>query len=350
MPPPLQNSVEVKAVEMTLATIRNRIDSLGVSEPTVQKQGIAGDRILIQLPGVEDPERVKDIIKGGALLEWKEVSYPPGVADFANWIPPDTEGAAINLFGGVLPDDTELYPENFTRPDGVTGSLWWPLKRVSTIVGDDLRNAYRSSDEWGDATVAFELTQDAGRRFGVATKENLGRRMAIVLGNITKRDILSVPVINGVIHSQGVISGGFDVIGAEDLALKLRSGSMPTDVSIIEERTVGPSLGRDSVRAGLTAGTAGFLGVMLFMLVYYRLSGVNAVVALALNVLFVFGTLAALPWLFSGVQATLTLPGIAGLILTVGMAVDSNVLIFERIREELGVGKTVRSAVEQPSG
>ncbi len=137
---------------------------------------------------------------------------------------------------------------------------------------------------------------------------------------------------------------------AENLALALRSGAIPTDLRIIEERTVGPSLGRDSIRSGLTAGLAGFLGVMLFMLVYYRLAGVNAVVALALNVLLVFGLLAAIPWLFAGAQATLTLPGIAGLILTVGMAVDANVLIFERIREELRLGKTVRSAVEQGFG
>jgi preprotein translocase subunit SecD len=224
--------------------------------------------------------------------------------------------------------------------------LWWPLKRVSAVAGNDLRNAYRTADQWNDPSVAFELTADAGRRFEAATRENVGRQMAIKLDDY----VISAPVIQDVIRDQGIIKGGFDVTGAEDLSLQLRSGAIPAEVSFIEERTVGPSLGRDSIRSGLTAGIAGFLGVMLFMLIYYRLAGVNAVVALALNILLVFGILGALPVLFAGVQATLTLPGIAGLILTVGMAVDSNVLIFERIREELGLGKTVRSAVEQGFG
>jgi preprotein translocase subunit SecD len=350
MPPQLRAVVETSSVETTLTVLRKRIDSLGVSEPIVQKQGIAGDRILIQLPGVEDPERVKDIIGEPDLLEWKAVSYPPTAGDPGTWMPADTQEAVIAQFGGVLPDDTELFPERFPRPDGTMGEIWWPLKRVSTVVGNDLRNAWRSANEWQDPVVSFELTQDAGRRFEVATRENLGKKMAIVLGSPTKKEVISAPVIQGVIRDQGIIQGGFDINSAEDLALKLRSGAMPTDISIIEERTVGPSLGRDSIRAGLTAGLAGFAGGMLFMLIYYRRAGSNAVVALTLNVLLVFGILGALPFLFSGVQATLTLPGIAGLILVVGMAVDSNVLIFERIREELRVGKTVRSAVEQGFG
>jgi preprotein translocase subunit SecD len=350
IPPQLRAVVETSSVETTLTVLRKRIDSLGVSEPIVQKQGIAGDRILIQLPGVEDPERIKGIIRETDLLEWKAVSYPPTAGDPGTWIPPDTQEAVIAQFGGVLPDDTELFPERFPRPDGSTGEIWWPLKRVSTVVGNDLRNAFRSANEWQDPVVSFELTQDAGRRFEAATRENLGKKMAIVLGSPTQKEVISAPVIQGVIRDQGIIQGGFDINSAEDLALKLRSGAMPTDISIIEERTVGPSLGRDSIRAGLTAGLAGFAGVMLFMLVYYRRAGINAVVALTLNVLLVFGILGALPFLFSGVQATLTLPGIAGLILVVGMAVDSNVLIFERIREELRVGKTVRSAVEQGFG
>jgi preprotein translocase subunit SecD len=254
------------------------------------------------------------------------------------------------LFGGQIPDDTELFAQSLVGQDGSATRVWWPLKRVSTVVGNDLRNAYRTADQWGDAQVAFELTQDAGRRFETATRENVGRKMAIVLGGVENKTVISAPVIEDVIRDQGVIRGGFDVAAAEDLALQLRSGAIPTDVTIMEERTVGPSLGRDSIRAGLTAGLASFLGVMLFMLVYYRLAGVNAVVALSLNVLLVFGTLGALPFLFNGVRATLTLPGIAGLILTVGLAVDSNVLIFERIREELRVGKTIRAAVDQGFG
>lgn len=350
--PELRSYYKTSSVDMTLETIRNRVDGLGVSEPLVQKQGLEGDRILIQLPGVEDPERVKDVLEDPALLEWKEVTYPPSVSDPRSWVPPTTREAVIAQFG-TLPADTELFPETIVGTDGQEITIYWPLKRVSTVRGNDLRNAFRSADEWGEPAVSFELTQDAGRRFETATRKNLGRKMAIVLGGTEKKEVLSAPVINGVIRDQGIINGGFSVTQAEDLALKLRSGAIPTKVRIIEERTVGPSLGRDSIRSGLIAGSAGFAGVLLFMVVYYRLSGVNAVVALALNVLLVFGALGALPFLFSGVsnlRATLTLPGIAGLILTVGMAVDANVLIFERIREELRLGKTVRSAVDQGFG
>lgn len=350
MTPEIRTYVETTAVETTLNTLRTRIDALGVSEPTVQKQGLKGDRILIQLPGVENPDRVKGILNNPALLEWKAVTYPPGVGDPGSWLPPTSKEALLAMFGGQLPDDTELFPERFVGPDGTAVEMWWPLKRVSTVVGNDLRNAYRSADEWGDPEVAFELTQDAGKRFEAATRENVGRKMAVILGGVEDKQVLTAPVIQSVIRDQGRIMGSYTITEAEDLALQLRSGAIPTDVSIIEERTVGPSLGRDSIRAGLVAGLAGFAGVMLFMLVYYRLAGVNAVVALALNVLLVFGILGALPFLFSGAQATLTLPGIAGLILTVGMAVDSNVLIFERIREEMRLGKTVRSAVEQGFG
>lgn len=353
MPPQVAAAIRTSAVDTTLDRLRNRIDSLGVSEPLVQRQGLAGDRILIQLPGVEDPDRVKKILNDPSLLEWKSVSYPPGVADPSVWLPPEGPPEAVKaLFGGTLPDDTELYPQRIATPDGGFTEIWWPLKRVSTISGPDLRDANRGSNQWGDPTVNFELSQDAGKRFEQATREQMRKKMAIVLGGVSqeKRYVISAPVIDGVIRTQGEIRGGFDVQGAEDMALKLRSGAIPVDLRIIQENTVGPSLGHDSIRAGITAGTAGFLGVMLFMLLYYRLSGVNAVVALALNILLVFGTLAALPFLFSGAQATLTLPGIAGLILTVGMAVDSNVLIFERIREELRIGKTVRSAVDQGFG
>ncbi|MCP3980436.1 MAG: protein translocase subunit SecD [bacterium] len=352
MKPDYAVALEVNAVEMTLNTLRNRVDSLGVAEPLVQKQGMQGDRILIQLPGVEDPGRVKGILADPAVLEWKAVTYPANVSNHGAWIPPATREDLLALFGGVLPADTEAYRQVFDRPDGLQAEAWWPLKRVSAVIGQDLRSAYRSTDDWGDPVVAFELTQDAGKRFENATRENVGRHMVIILGGINAEDkhVVSAPIIETTIRDQGQIRGNYTIESAEDMALKLNSGAIPTNVAIIEERTVGPSLGRDSIRRGLTAGIAGFIGVMLFMLVYYRLSGVNAVIALALNVLLVFGILGALPLLFSGAQATLTLPGIAGLILTVGMAVDSNVLIFERIREELRNGKTVRSAVEQGFG
>jgi preprotein translocase subunit SecD len=188
--------------------------------------------------------------------------------------------------------------------------------------------------------VDFVLSPEAGKRFQAATRENLHKKMAIVLGSAKGKVVISAPVINDVITDRGQISGRFDVKSAEDLALKLRSGAIPTAVTIIEERTIGPSLGRDSIRAGVFASLLGFVGVAAFMLVYYRLSGVNAVVALLMNVILVLGAMA-----YFG--STLTLPGIAGLILTVGMAVDSNVLIFERIREELRLGKAVKTAIDQ---
>jgi len=352
MPSTYRQQVELEAVDTTLATIRKRIDSLGVSDPIIQKSGIDGKRILVQLPGVEDPTRVKELLKNPAMLEWKEVTYPSG-ADPTNWGPPASQEATIALFGGTLPADTELFVQKIDQADGTTVEVWWPLKRVSVVAGRDLRDARRSQDEWGDPAVSFELTQDAGKRFEIATRENLGRRMAIVLGDANNKEVLSAPTIQGTIRDVGIIQGGgFTIQSADDLSIKLRSGAIPTEVTILEERTVGPSLGRDSIRSGLAAGIAGFLGVMLFMLLYYRLSGVNAVIALALNVLLVFGALGALPFLFSaaGIRATLTLPGIAGLILVIGMAVDSNVLIFERIREEMKLGKTVRSAVDQGFG
>jgi preprotein translocase subunit SecD len=342
MPSTVRTAYESRAIDNTLSILRRRIDGLGVSGPLVQKQ-VFEDRILVQLPGVQDVDRVKKLLVQQASLEWKEVSYPSGVANPGRWLPPVSREQTLALFGGQLPEDTELATQS--SPDG-TQQLWWPLKRVATVSGTELRNAYRSNDEFGAPAVSFELTQDAGRRFENVTQQNIGKKMAIVLDG----QVISAPVIESRIRDQGIIQGSFTITAAEDLSLQLRSGTIETQVEIMEERTIGPSLGRDSIRAGLISGVSGFVAVMLFMVVYYRLSGINAVVALSLNVLLVFGALGALPFLFSvagGVRATLTLPGIAGLILTVGMAVDSNVLIFERIREELRLGKTVRSAVDQ---
>lgn len=336
----MRQAIETSAVETTLTTIRNRVDELGVKEPIVNKQGAKGDRILIQLPGIEDPERAKEVLQDPALLEWKKVIYPPSVTDYDRWMPGTTREAVAQQFGGTLPAGVQLYPERFPTQEGGTAEIWWPLDTVSTVIGNDLRSARRTQDQLGRSVVGFTLTPEAGRRFEAATREYRGKKMAIVLGNSTSKEVISAPVIEDTIRDQGIIRGNFDVKTSEDLALKLRSGAIPTDVSIIEERTVGPSLGRDSIRAGVLASIVGFIAVTIFMLVYYRFSGVNAVVALAMNVVLVLGALG-----YFG--ATLTLPGIAGLILTVGMAVDSNILIFERIREELRHGKAVRSAIEQ---
>ena len=335
--------IERGAVTGSLQTIRKRIDALGVSEPMISEQGREGDKILVQLPGVQDTGKILDLIGTPAILEWKQMTYPPGASTYQ---PLPTKEAVAALFGGTVPADTELIPEPTIGPDGTQVEVWWPLKRVSTVSGADLRNAYRSVDEWQDPVVAFDLTPDGGSRFQAATRANIGKIMAIVLDG----EVISAPRIESAIRNSGIIRGGFTIDSADALSLKLRTGAIPADISIEEEWSIGPSLGRDSIKAGTMAMLVGFAGVMVFMLFYYRLSGVNAVVALVLNILLVFGVLAALPWLFSGARATLTLPGIAGLILTVGMAVDSNVLIFERIREELEQGKILRSAVEQGFG
>jgi preprotein translocase subunit SecD len=352
MPQDYRSYITGTAIDTTLETLRNRVDGLGVKDPLIQPQGLQRDRILVQLPGVEDIGQVKDLIQEPALLEWKGVRYPDQVTNREVWEPGETEEETLAKFGGILPEDAEIYREDTFDSNGNPRTFYWPLRRVSFLIGKDLKNAVRGADQWNKPQVNFELTPDAAKRFQQATREYLKLRMAILLGNQYHKDILSVPVIQSEIYDRGEITGGFTVDSAEALAIKLRSGAMPTAVSIIEERTVGPSLGRDSIRAGILATTIGagilattigFVCVLIFMVIYYRLSGINAVVALSLNIILVLGAMAFF-------DATLTLPGIAGLVLVVGMAVDSNVLIFERIREELTVGKTVRSAVEQGFG
>ena len=340
MPEPSQREIEASAVEQTLTVLRQRVDELGVKEPIIQKQGSAGDRIVVELPGIKDPEAAKDILQDQAKLEWKAVVYPQDVTDFERWFPGASREATLALFGGAPPAGTELVPQYSVARNGTRSELWWPLQVIAPVVGNDLRSARRNADQLARPVVDFTLSAEAGRRFKVATRENLHRHMAIVMASSTKKEVISCPVIQSEISDRGQITGNFDIKSAENLALKLRSGAIPAAVSIIEERTVGPSLGRDSVKAGVMASLLGFAGITIFMLIWYRLSGLNAVIALFMNVVLVLGAMAYL-------GATLTLPGIAGLILTVGMAVDSNVLIFERIREELRIGKTVRSAIEQ---
>jgi preprotein translocase subunit SecD len=341
IPDSIKRQIEATSVDTTLTVLRQRVDELGVKEPIIQRQGAAGDRIVVELPGIQDPDRAKSVLQDQAKLEWTAVAYPPSVGDYESWRPPSTKEATIAMFGGTLPPGVELVPEVYVDPtSGTRTEVWWPLQNVAAVVGNDLRSARRSVDQMQRNIVDFVLSPEAGKRFQAATKENLHKKMAIVLGSSTKKEVISAPVINDVISDRGMIQGRFTLNSAEDLALKLRSGAIPTAVSIIEEHTIGPSLGRDSIHAGVLASILGFVGVGVFMLVYYRLSGVNAVLALLMNVVLVLGAMAYF-------RATLTLPGIAGLILTVGMAVDSNVLIFERIREELRLGKAVRTAVDQ---
>jgi preprotein translocase subunit SecD len=309
-----------QALTQAMDTIRRRVDALGVTEPTIAEYGQGDFELVVQLPGVDDPSRVKDIMQSTALLEFKLVQDGPY----------SSREAALATHGGVLPPDTELVPgsENGTEN-------WYVLNRIAAVTGRDLTGADPSHDESGRPDVDFTLNRDGAARFGRVTGANVGKLLAIVLDN----RVFSAPIIHGQINDRGQISGGsFTPQSAQDLALVLRSGALPATIKYLSEETVGPSLGADSIRHGVIASIVGLLAVMGFMLVYYRGSGVNANVALILNLLIL---VAAMGY----IGAVLTLPGIAGVILTVGMGVDSNVLIFERIREELRLGKAVGAAV-----
>jgi preprotein translocase subunit SecD len=332
-----ESGVRDSAVRQALETIRTRIDKFGVAEPLIQRKGVGpqADQIVVQLPGVDDPERVKDLIGSPAFLEWKMVKVPPGVtAD--QFRPAPSPEALATQFGGTLPPDVEALPQEFKDREGRVQTAYWPVTRSSPLTGADLKNARRDQDRFGGAAVNFLLTAEAGQRFQELTRANQGQLLAIVLD----RKILSAPRINAVIAERGIIEGGnFTVESAEDLSLKLRSGALPAGMDILEERTVGASLGADSIKQGVVASIIGSIVVVLFMLVYYRLSGMNATVVLIINILFLLAAMASL-------RSTLTLPGIAGIALTVGMAVDANVLVFERIREELRGGRTVKAAIQ----
>jgi preprotein translocase subunit SecD len=325
--------VRSTAVTDTLERIRDRVDEYGVAEPNVQRMGINTDRVLVQLPGVDNPERVKTLLSKPAFLEFKLVSYPP---DATSWSGAPDEQTVIDMFGGSLPADTGIFPQERPATDaGGAALVYWPLRFTSYVSGSDLVQARRGQDQLGLPAVEFTLTSDAGTRFEKVTRENRNKQLAIVLDG----KVISAPSINGIISTNGIIEGQFSVEQADDLALQLRSGALPAGTLVLEERTVGPSLGRDSIRRGVTASLAGLAASMIFMLVYYKGAGINAVVALLLNVLLLLGVM-------SYFGATLSLPGIAGIILTFGMAFDANVLIFERIREEIRQGKTVRAAVD----
>ncbi|MGB8953419.1 MAG: protein translocase subunit SecD [Candidatus Aminicenantales bacterium] len=309
-----------QSVNQAVETIRNRVDQFGVAEPTIQRQGLGGDRIIVELPGVENPERVKNIIKTTALLEWKMVKAGPS---------PDEE-TLLKDFGDKVPEDMEVVKgDPKRRAEGI-----YLLSRVATVTGKDISSVRRSMDDWNNPSVAFTLNSEGGRRFETVTAENIGKLMAIVLDG----RVQSAPVIRDRIPGSGVIQGNFSVEEAEDLVLVLKSGALPASIKYLEERTIGPSLGADSIRKGLLASVVALLLVIGFMVIYYRLSGINAVVALILNIILLGGALAYF-------KAVLTLPGIAGVILTIGMAVDANVLIFERIREELAMGKSISTSI-----
>jgi preprotein translocase subunit SecD len=323
--------IRESTMTQSIETIERRINALGLTEPTIQQRGGANDNeILVQLPGEGDPSRAKAVIQAGGQLELKLVEDPTTYP---------SQVAALAAHGGVLPPGSEVVAgRNESRtatPD--QGEVWYVLTRSPVVTGRDLRSATenRSTQNPGQWQINFSLSADAARRFGPFTEQNINRQMAIVL----QHRVYSAPVIHGRIDDTGVIEGSFSQDSAHDLALVLRAGALPASIKYLEERTVGPSLGADSIRHGVQASVLSLLVVMLFMLVYYRLSGANAVVALILNLVILLAALATF-------GAVLTLPGIAGVILTIGMGVDSNVLVFERIREELRNGKSSAAAVE----
>src|SRR5580693_4918952 len=330
MKPQILADLKNKAVSQAIETIRNRIDQLGVSEPTIQEHSLGQYQILVQLPGVDDPGRVKDIMQSTAMLEIKQVLGGPYAS----------EQAALQDKGGVLPPDAILMPGHAAPGTPGDEQAWYLVSRVSAVRGKDLRDAQASTDENGQPDVQFTLTGEGGQRFYSFTSAHVGEQLGVVLDG----KVQEVANIHEAIRDQGEISGGsMNQQQAKDLSMILRSGALPAGIKYLEERTVGPSLGTDSIRHGVNAAIIGMLVVLVFMLVYYRAAGINADVALLLNLVILLG--------FMGyVGAVLTLPGIAGVILTVGMGVDSNVLIFERIREELRNGKTPPSAVDQGFG
>lgn len=318
-----------EATDQAKTIIEQRINQFGVAEPTIQLHGREEDhQILLQMPGVDNPERVKELIKGEARLDLKAVVVPGTLYN--------TKDEAIASLGGSIPSDREVLPISETRADGTAFQGFYVLEKTPIITGADLRDARGVPSQQGAGyRVNFSLKPGADERFGSWTEKNIGNLLAIVLND----QIRSAPSIRNKITDTGEITGSFSKQEAEDLGLVLRSGALPAKIVYLEERTVGPSLGADSIRQGVFASLVGLGLVVIVMLFYYKFSGINAIVALALNLIILLAGLA----LFG---ATLTLPGIAGVILLIGMAVDSNVLIFERIREELHAGKVVLSAVD----
>lgn len=342
LPSQMQTVLKNQAVEQALKIIDSRINAFGVKEPTLQRHGAeSSGQILLQMPGVDDPERIKNLIKGDSNLELVKVVGPPSPAPVQTY---PTEQAALASLSGPLPPnrkvleylDRDAAPAPNAAPNAPPPKQYVVVEYPAVIDGSELRdaNAVSKTQAGNDYQISFSLKPAGAAKFGDWTSKNINNYMGVVLNNQVK----SVAYIRSRIDDQGEISGKFTKSDADDLALTLRSGALPAKIEYQEERTVGPSLGADSIRAGVTASIAGLIFIVVFMLFYYRGSGVNAVIALVLNLLL---TLAALILL----DSTLTLPGIAGLILGIGMAVDSNVLIFERMREELRAGREVAKAV-----
>jgi preprotein translocase subunit SecD len=327
MKPNVERQLREESVVQAQQTIERRINELGVAEPTVARQGSAGTDILVELPGLDDVNRAKAIIGSPGLLELKLVEQGPF----------PTQEAALQAYNNSLPPDLMVVPgmSDPASSGAAPGStVYYVLRKIAPITGRDLRSARTSLDQNNQPAVSFTLSNDGARRFGTLTEQNIGKQLAIVLDS----KVFSAPVLQSRITDNGQITGSFTSQEAQDLALVLRSGAWPAQMDYLQEQTVGPTLGADAIRSGVIASVVGLILIVIFMLVYYKLSGVNAVVALLFNLVILLGLMAY-------IGAVMTLPGIAGFVLTMGIGVDSNVLIFERIKEELEAGRTVRASV-----
>jgi len=320
MKPNIQVTLREEAVIQARQTIERRVNELGVAEPIIAQQG--ADQVLVQLPGVSDVNRAKEIIGSPGLLELKIVEQGPSAAK------------ETFLVNGQVPSNMELLPGTSGVPGETGATVYYLARRVAAVTGRDLRNARPSLDQNNRPAVSFTLNTEGARKFGNVTGQNIGRQLAIVLDG----RVQSAPTIEGRITTDGQISGSFTQEEVQNLSLILRSGALPARLTYLQELTIGPTLGADSIRAGVTASLVGLLLVVSFMLVYYKFSGINAIVALLFNLVILLGLMA-----YAG--AVMTLPGIAGFVLTMGMGVDSNVLIFERIKEELEAQRGVRAAI-----
>src|SRR5438874_6868877 len=327
MRPNVQLNLRDESVVQARQTIERRVNELGVTEPSIAQQGANGDEILVQLPGVTDVERAKEIIRSTGLLELKIVEQGPA---------PTKEALMTN---GKVPDGMEIVPGAASGGTADAGTVYYLVKKVAAVSGQDLRNARVSVDENNRPAVSFTLSNEGGRKFGKVSGENIGRQLAIILDG----RVQSAPTLESRITTEGRITGSFTQEEVQNLSLILRSGALPATLTYLQERTIGPTLGADSIRSGVLASAVGLLLIVSFMLVYYKLSGVNAVVALVFNLVILLGLMAY-------VGAVMTLPGIAGFVLTMGIGVDSNVLIFERIKEELEAQRGVRASINAGFG
>jgi len=341
MKPVYERDLDSRTVQQAIESITDRVDALGVSEPLIQEYGLGANQILVELPGISDLDRVKNIIQSTARLE-----IHPVIGEGEGY---QDEQSALASVGGALPPDDEMLHGSGSVGAGQDADRVFILQRAPIVAGSDFRSAVPSTNQnTGQRQVSFTLTDEAGDKFYDYTSQNVGKFMAVVMDNRVK----NTAVIKDAIRDSGVIEGTFSEDEVTILSKMLRTGALPASLNYIDASTVGATLGADSIKAGVTAAVAGVVLVMVFMLIYYRGSGINADLALIMNLVILLGIMGLSSAISSasgggGLVLTLTLPGIAGVILTIGMGVDSNVLIFERIREEIRAGKSASAAVDQ---